>query len=125
MGPGLVSGNEQGVNFHSGRHRQARAQLVKCFTRLCLPTHKTSTFVSRAYDKPEINNQSSVDPRVLMEPILSLHYVEELPLLLRYTSLKTSFICGMVRAPVKTLVPSHAQNLHFCPARLASSCCLV
>ena len=29
-------------------------------------------FVSRAYDKPEINERSSVDPRVLMEPIQSV-----------------------------------------------------
>ena len=49
-------------------------------------------FVSRAYDKPEINERSSVDPRVLMEPILSLLYVAEIPLSLPYTPLKRSYI---------------------------------
>ena len=35
-------------------------------------TRHSLHFVSRAYDKPEINEQSSVDPRVLMEPIQSV-----------------------------------------------------
>ena len=67
--------------------------------------HKTSTFVSRAYDKPEINELSSVDPRVLMEPILSLHYVAEIPLSLRYTPLKSSFLLTPLRSGLVPLAP--------------------
>ena len=62
-------------------------------------------FVSRAYDKPEINELSSVDPRVLMEPILSLHYVAEIPLSLRYTPLKRSFLLTPLRSGLVPLAP--------------------
>ena len=72
--------------------------------------HKTSTFVSRAYDKPEINELSSVDPRVLMEPILSLHYVAEIPLSLRYTPLKRSFLLTPLRSGFVPLAPVGPPN---------------
>ena len=45
-GPGLESGNEQGVNIHSGRHRQASPPLVKCFTHLCFSERKTASTLS-------------------------------------------------------------------------------
>ena len=80
--------------------------LVKCFMLLCLPQRKTSTCVSRAYDKPEILELSSVDPRVLMEQTLSLHYVAEKPLSLRYTPLKRSF------SNFNTTILRHMSNFY-------------
>ena len=46
-----------------------------------------------------------VGVRVLMEPILSLHYVAEIPLSLRYTPLKSSFLLTPLRSGLVPLAP--------------------
>ena len=43
--------------------------------------------------------------RVLMEPILSLDYVAEIPLSLRYTPLKSSFLLTPLRSGLVPLAP--------------------
>ena len=52
-----------------------------------------------------------VGVRVLMEPILSLHYVAEIPLSLRYTPLKRSFLLTPLRSGLVPLAPvGHALD---------------
>ena len=49
--------------------------------------------------------------RVQMEPILSLHYVAEIPLSLRYTPLKRSFLLTPLRSGLVQLAPvGHAMD---------------
>ena len=67
----LVAGEEW--NIHSSRRPQARPPRDVFHTLVLREGTRLSLhFVSRAYDKPEINEQSSVDPQVLMEPIQSV-----------------------------------------------------
>ena len=45
-GPGLESGNEQGVNIHSGRHRQASAPPHEVFHTLVLSRAQEPSLLS-------------------------------------------------------------------------------
>ena len=59
-----------------------------------------------------------VGVRVLMEPILSLHYVAEISLSLRYTPLKSSFLLTPLRSGLVPLAPVGPPNL----VRLSQAC---
>ena len=56
-----------------------------------------------------------VGVRVLMEPILSLHYVAEIPLSLRYTPLKRSILLTPLRSGLVPLAPVGLSWIGSCP----------